>query len=270
MQGPATLQLKRFDIEKTDDRRVVVLIGKRNTGKSTLAAEWLYSKRHIPVGIVMSSTEEATGFFKKQCGIPDSFIYNEFNADVIQKVIDKQKAIYKAGKTRKCFIVLDDVMFDAKAIFSERCIRDLFMNSRHYGVFLLITAQTLELPVYARGNTDYVCVLREPTNFAREKMYKTMFSIFPTYKYFCQVMDACTENYECLVLDNTSQSNALTDNVFWFRAKIRADHTWRMGGAEYHSFHTKHYRPNANPAKPTIVAKPTSVNIVKMGEKRRK
>jgi len=31
---------------------------------------------------------------------------------------------------------------------------------------------------------------------------------------FCKVMDACTENYECLVLDNTSKSNKIEDCCF--------------------------------------------------------
>ena len=31
-------------------------------------------------------------------------------------------------------------------------------------------------------------------------------------------MDQCTENYECLVINNTSNSNKLEDCVFWYRA----------------------------------------------------
>jgi hypothetical protein len=34
-------------------------------------------------------------------------------------------------------------------------------------------------------------------------------------------MDQCTENFECLVIDNTSRSNKLEDQVFWYKA---ADH----------------------------------------------
>lgn len=272
MDAPSTLQLKKFDIAATPDECVVIMYGKRNSGKSTLVAEWLYQKKHIPVGIVMSATEEASGFFKKQCGIPDSFIYHEFNAEVLQRVIDKQKALYQAGKKRNCFIVLDDIMYDAKAVFNEKCMRDLFLNSRHYGIFLLFTTQTLELPVYARGNADYVCVLREPTQFGREKLYKTMFSICPTYKYFCTLLSACTENFECLVLNNTTRSNDLTDNIFWFKAKVRADHTWKMGGDAFHKYHKQHYRPGQlvqstvakKPAKP-----PGEVQVVKVNKKKK-
>ena len=56
--------------------------------------------------------------------------------------------------------------------------------------------------------------------------------MFPTFEVFCQVMDQCTENYECLVIDNTTKSNKLEDTVFWYKAdthndfKICLQHYW--------------------------------------------
>jgi hypothetical protein len=42
--------------------------------------------------------------------------------------------------------------------------------------------------------------------------------MFPTFEMFCQFMDQCTENYECLVICNSSPSNKLEDQVFWYKA----------------------------------------------------
>ena len=42
--------------------------------------------------------------------------------------------------------------------------------------------------------------------------------MFPNFEMFCQVMDQCTENYECLVIHNNAKSNKLTDQVFWYKA----------------------------------------------------
>ena len=53
------LQLKKFDPSKIGDDKVCVFIGKRGTGKSTLVTDIMYHKRHLPVGIVMSGTEDA-------------------------------------------------------------------------------------------------------------------------------------------------------------------------------------------------------------------
>ena len=35
---------------------------------------------------------------------------------------------------------------------------------------------------------------------------------------FEKVLDACTENYGCLVIDNTVNTNAISEQVFFYRA----------------------------------------------------
>ena len=39
--------------------------------------------------------------------------------------------------------------------------------------------------------------------------------MFPNFEMFCQVMDQCTENYECLVIHNNAKSNKLTDHILY-------------------------------------------------------
>jgi hypothetical protein len=34
-------------------------------------------------------------------------------------------------------------------------------------------------------------------------------------------MDQCTENFECLVINNNAKSNKLTDQIFWHKAQNR-------------------------------------------------
>jgi hypothetical protein len=61
-------------------------------------------------------------------------------------------------------------------------------------------------------------------------------------------MDACTENYECLVLDNTAKSNKITDCVFWYKAPVRRN--FRVGGAAFWQYHQRFYNPRAAQASP--------------------
>jgi len=56
---------------------------------------------------------------------------------------------------------------------------------------------------------------------------------------FFQVMDSCTENYECLVFDNTGRSNRIEDNVFWYKAPIRRN--FRIGSDAMWQYHRQHY-----------------------------
>ena len=51
------IQLKRFDIGEIKDDKVVVLIGKRDTGKSILCKDIMSHHTGIPAGQVISGTE---------------------------------------------------------------------------------------------------------------------------------------------------------------------------------------------------------------------
>ena len=55
--------------------------------------------------------------------------------------------------------------------------------------------------------------------------------MFTTFESFCQVMDQCTENYECLVINNNAKSNKLYDQIFWYKAENRPD--FKLGSKEF-------------------------------------
>ena len=58
--------------------------------------------------------------------------------------------------------------------------------------------------------------------------------MFPTYEFFCSVMDQCTENFECLVIDNNSKSSKLEQQAFWSKGtdhpdfRLGADILWKQ------------------------------------------
>lgn len=208
------------------------------THNSQLTSDLLFHKRHIPVGILMSSTEEATGFFQGVCGIPDAYIFSDWQPAVVDNIIAKQKKLAKAGKLRNCFIVLDDLAFD-KQLFNSRQMRELMFNGRHYGILLIITAQFLgDLPTYFRSNVDYVITCRTPGIQDRERLWKNFFGAIPTFHMFQAIMDNTTEDYHALVLDNTVQSNALEDCIFWYKSPLRTptSNNFLVGCKAYHSF----------------------------------
>jgi hypothetical protein len=120
------------------------------------------------------------------------------------------------------------------------------MNGRHWKIFFMLTMQyCMDLSPDLRANVDYVFVLRENVIQNRERLYKSFFGVFPTFDMFCQVMNSCTENYECLVLDNTSKSNRIEDCVFYYKAPIRRG--FRIGSDAMWQYHQKNYNPNHVP-----------------------
>lgn len=235
------IQLKKFNPASMADDKVCVFIGKRNTGKSVLVTDIMYHKKHLPAGIVMSATEEGNHHYQQF--IPDLFIYGDYDKDAIERVLERQRKLIASGK-QACgaFLLLDDCMYDKK-FMKDTCIRKCFMNGRHWKIFFMLTMQyCMDLTPDLRANVDYVFILRENIIQNREKLYKSFFGIFPTFDMFNQIMTACTENYECLVLDNTSKSNRIQDCVFWYKAKLRTN--FRVGSPMYWNFHKKNYNPN--------------------------
>ena len=241
------IQIKKFDPTKIDPCRVCVFISKRNTGKSTLVTDILYHKRNIPMGVVMSGTEESNEHYKTF--VPDTFIYGDYQPEVVEKVINRQRDIVKKAKTpedkndikNSVFMILDDCMYDNKWT-RDKNIRGIFMNGRHWKIFFMITMQyCMDLPPCLRANIDYVFILKENIIQNREKIYKNFFGIFPTFDSFNEVLNQCTENYECLVLDNTSKSNKIEDCVFWYKAKF--GRKFKIGCRELWEHHNRNYNP---------------------------
>ena len=145
---------------------------------------------------------------------PDIFIHTEYNKEVIQQVITRQKKAIseqddKSKKDPKndIFVLLDDCMYDKKMIRDPN-IRGIFMNGRHWRVTFMLTMQyCMDLPPDLRTNIDFVFVLRENIIENQDKLYKNFFGIFPHKETFREVMNSCTEGFDCMVLDNTSRSN---------------------------------------------------------------
>jgi hypothetical protein len=256
------IQLRKFNPASMKDDKVCVVIGKRNTGKSTLVTDILYHKKHLPAGIVMSATEEGNHHYQQY--VPDLFIYGDYDRDAIERVLERQRQVLLQNRPiSPAFILLDDCMYDKK-FMKDTCIRKCFMNGRHWKIFFMLTMQyCMDLSPDLRANVDYVFILRENIIQNREKLYKAFFGIFPTFDMFNQIMNACTENYECLVLDNTSKSNKIEDCVFWYKAKLHPQ--FRIGSPQLWNYHKKHYNPthgisNVDPSK---VRRSTTVKVIK-------
>jgi len=228
------LKLKKFDMASIKDDKVVVFIGKRETGKSFLVKDLLWHHRDLPVGTVISGTEGANQFYSKT--VPPIFIHDEYTPEIINNFVKRQKKLvnkqvkgdpeYRNIDVR-AFLILDDCLYDNSWV-KDKNIRALFMNGRHYKAFFIITMQyALGIPPNLRTNVDYVFVLREPYHSNRKKLFEQYCGMFPSYEFFCNVMDQCTENFECLVINNNAKSNKLEDQVFWYRAEQHPD--FRLG-----------------------------------------
>ena len=240
------LELKKFDMKNItfnpneNQGPVIVLIGRRDTGKSFLVRDLLYYQQDIPIGTVISGTEAGNGFYGKM--VPKLFIHDEYNTAIIENILKRQKIVMKQVKKEKeaygrsnidprTFVILDDCLYD-NSWARDKLMRLLFMNGRHWKIMLVITMQyPLGVPPNLRTNIDYTFILREPYIANRKRIYENYAGMFPTFESFCQVMDQCTENYECLVVSNNAKSNKLEDQIFWYKATSHRD--FKLGSKEF-------------------------------------
>ena len=234
------IELSRFNINDIKDDKVVVLIGKRETGKSFLCKDILYHHSNIPVGQVISGTEAANEFYSKM--VPKLFIHEEYQPQIIQNILKRQRMMLEKSKVSntdpRAFLVLDDCLYD-NTWTKDKNVRSLFMNGRHFKILFMITMQyALGIPPNLRTNIDYVFILRENYVSNRKKLYEHYAGMFPNFEMFCQVMDQCTENFECLVINNNAKSNKLQDQVFWYKAEPHDN--VKLGSKEYWDFSEIH------------------------------
>jgi len=208
---------------------MIVLIGKKDTGKSFLVKDILSNTQAcFPIGTVISGTEVANPFFQDM--VPSKLIHDKYKPDIVMNAIKRQLSVKQTREHEKrsrggnsnidprAFLILDDCLYDATWI-REESTRYIFMNGRHIDMVTLITMQyPLGVTPNLRTNIDFVFILRETGIGNRRRIYENFAGMFPTFEMFCQFMDQCTENYECLVICNGVQSNKLEDQVFWYKA----------------------------------------------------
>jgi len=250
-----SVRLRKFDMKMIPQDAVCVFIGRRRTGKSTLVKDLLFHHQNIPMGTVISGTEESNSFYGKI--IPPIFIHGQYNAAILANFVKRQQLItskiqrqenarvagqpiVKSNLDPRSFMILDDCLYDDSWI-RDINIRYLFLNGRHQKVFFLITMQyPLGIPPVLRTNVDYVFILREPYISNRKRIFDNFGSSFPNFEFFCQIMDQCTENFECLVINNNTRSNKIEDAIFWYKAAIQGD--FRIGAPEFWKHNATFYR----------------------------
>lgn len=246
------LKLNKFKIKSILPDATILCLGKRRSGKSFLVRDIFYHHRHMPCGVVFSGTEEANPFFGDF--IPDSFIHSDYDPELIQSILNKQKRKIREAKTsgkspdgklpsNNKFIVLDDMLHDAQNWKRDKTIKNIFFNGRHYNILFILTMQYAQaIPPELRSNIDYVFIFNESSVANRKKIYDAYAGMIPSFDHFCNILDACTQNFECMVIKTSGNSTNLSDQIFWYKAQAHSD--FRVGHEKFWNFHRSNYNIN--------------------------
>lgn len=151
----------------------------------------------------------------------------------------------ESGKlpSNNVFIVLDDMLHDAQNWKKEKTIKNIFFNGRHFNFMFILTMQyPLGITPELRSNIDYIFIFNEPSVKNRKKIYDDYAGMIPTFDHFCNILDACTQNHECLVIKTSANSNDLRDQIFWYKAEHHSN--FRVGHPKLWKYHQSYYNEN--------------------------
>lgn len=248
MMNRSSLQLNRFDpCKQLASNFNMVVLGHKHTGKSTLMRDMIY-RLHcsgVPRIVVFSGTEEGNDFFTK-C-IPKAYIHHGMDLEKLKRIVDVQRKIVASCKEAEAqlgrppdvdtrlVIILDDLMYK-KHMTRTELFGELFMNGRHWRITIILSCQyVMLLDTACRSNIDYLVCLREMIPKNRQKIYDNFFGMFPKKQDFYRVLDSCTQNYECMVLDNTQPNMEIERCIYWYKADLNLP-PFMFGGERFRAW----------------------------------
>ena len=218
------IRLKKFDMSKVGNNKVVVFIGKRNSGKSCLVLDYLSHNLELPVGMVISPTDAYNKTFKDK--VPDMLIHSQPSAELLEAFLTRQKriserALIDPSIDPRAFLILDDCLSEKQLWINDHTIKFLFYNGRHVNTTLIITLQSpLGIPPTFRDQIDYVFICKDTSKQNRMKLYDAYAGMFPSKQAFEDTMLQACDNYAALAIYKSSQSYKLEDQVFWYKANM--------------------------------------------------
>lgn len=274
------VSLKKFNPKWIEKKRVdpsqgpasILLIGSKRTGKTFLIADLMYYFRKIPAGMILTGSEGSAEKFAEF--FPKSFIFDEIDDEMIarmEKIVEKQRKLRKK-KTQgdySSLLLFDDCGYDKKVV-NKKVIQGMFMNGRQWRIHLMMAVQYCKsVPPTLRTNADYIFILREPSIEERKKLWREYCGIIPKFEDFCEIMNTCTENYGCLVIDRTATTNKLEDNVFWYRAR-NPPKQFKVGDKSLWEYHKANYKSDNESDNEKPILKNSKSIIVKKVKKKKK
>lgn len=242
MSSEIKYHLQRFNIDTLKKDRIVFLIGRRGSGKTTGVKYVLKRHSDIDMGIIICGTIESSKQYKDI--FPDSFIFSPYNQKDLENAIRIQKVRlheYETGIRKKVpymVILTDDCLFGKP--FKGKFIRNIFQNGRHWKLLFINTCQyAVDITTDLRGQIDYLFLYKVNSPQEREKLFNIFGGMFPDKKTFCKIHEQCTKDYGCMVIDNTQPDPSLEKSVFWFRPPML--NNIRIGSRSMWKYHEKYY-----------------------------
>lgn len=194
--------LPEFEWNNIMDDALVLNIGKRRKGKTTLTDYLMYHKQHsFPGGIVFTHTK-FNGFWQKR--VPAQMIHEKYDPAVLKALFDRNKAIIEdPGSTVNpaMFVIIDDCVSQQELMY-DAMLKELASAGRHYKLFTIINTQyAYGISPLIRGNADFVVLFKQAQKRQRDAVAEDFLDSIDK-KAATALVDAVTKvKYQVLVVD---------------------------------------------------------------------
>jgi len=249
--------LQRFKRSMIKPGSVVLVLGKKNTGKTTVLSDLCHQFRGSPEVTYFSKTSRTNPAFRDI--IPPLFCHDSWDRTQVSKLIDRQvernERRAKQGRSPvNHVVIIDDFACDPECM-KDPNLEQMIMNGRHLGFTIFIALQdALKVSPAIRNNSDWIFTLKESNPNARKRLRDHFFS-FESRKEFDMIFDQVTDERGCLVFNQTSTSTKRQNQYFWWKATPRLFHEnpalkrWKMGSKKWWRFNQRYYNPQWNARK---------------------
>jgi hypothetical protein len=205
----------------------------------------------IPAGVIIAPTDRLNKFYDTI--FPPSFIHHEYKPEIMEKllrrqdlIIDKNNKRKKEGKSNldtRVLFIMDDCMSAKKQWAEDSNFLSIMNEGRHRHINYILSMQYSLgiLPEY-RSQFNFIFLLAEDIRMNRKKLYEHYAGMFPSFELFESVFLQMTQNYGCMVIDNSSRSIDLKERIFYFKSHEVKD--FPIGNNRFIEFHHNNFNPN--------------------------
>ena len=176
---------------------IIYICGMCNTGKTTFARRVTEQIR------INQPTSQVSVFSRFSEQYPDNYEhYGPYDEAQLNTLVDIGRA---TRGQQKQTIVIDEIP-DVKIRRRSPVLWDIFMNSRRYGITLLLVADWPVLPPDLRANIDYAVLFRSGSRIDEQRYYQYFGMAFPNQVVFQDALHRETANHGALVIDQWALS----------------------------------------------------------------
>ena len=198
MSGIHNLNIRKLNFKSIQFNSKVLIIsriGGHNTIRNLIQQVFPTNITHSVTPLVFGKSYNGTYDYI----IPPCMIYDEFNANAMDKFIDRQiKIVKKNGPNHpknQAVVIFDNCHFNS-VFWHNESINRLMKNGRSYNIFVIFRiTYPLSIPPVARTCLDYILL---ESNFRSEKdkrnIYQQHFAMIPTFDMFDQIYNSVIIN----------------------------------------------------------------------------